>query len=115
MNSGVSEKQAEKIVDVVRGLRESGEYEFAPTIRGAIMIARSCKAHEGAQVAANNAIFRQICRDILSSETSRLGVRDNHLKVKQLVENLITKYCGSKKIFSLSNVLKTSKISKISN
>ena len=103
--SGATERQAEKIVDIVRGLRDSGEYEFAPTIRGAIMIARSCKSNEGARVAANNGVFRQICRDILSSETSRLGTRDNHLKVKQLVEELITKYCGSQKTFSLSNVL----------
>ncbi|MFH1713132.1 MAG: gas vesicle protein GvpN, partial [Candidatus Jacksonbacteria bacterium] len=41
--SGLSRKEAEKIVDIVRGLRESGEYEFAPTVRGAVMIARSCK------------------------------------------------------------------------
>ncbi len=102
--SGVTERQAEKIVDVVRGLRDSGEYEFAPTIRGAIMIARSSKVQEGARVAANNGIFRQICRDILSSETSRLGTRDNHLKVKQLVEDLVTRHCGSQKFFSLSNV-----------
>jgi len=105
--SGVTERQAEKIVDVVRGLRESGEYEFAPTIRGAIMIARSCKVCEGARVAANNVVFRQICRDILSSETSRLGTRDNHLKVKQLVEELVTKHCGKEKTFSFSDVLET--------
>lgn len=102
--SGATERQAEKIVDIVRGLRESGEYEFAPTIRGAIMIARSCKVNEKARMAANNPVFRQICRDILSSETSRLGTRNNHIKVKQLVEELVTKHCKSEKIFSLNRV-----------
>ena len=102
--SGLSQREAEMIVDIVRGLRETGEYEFAPTIRGAIMIARSCKVHEKAQVDANNSVFRQICRDILSSETSRLGTRNNHVKVKQLVEELVTKHCKRKKTFSLGNI-----------
>ena len=101
--SGLPRKEVEAIVDIVRGLRESGEYEFAPTIRGAVMIARSCKTHEGAMVAANNPVFRQICGDILSSETSRLGTRNNHVKVKQLVEELVAKHCNHKKTFSLNN------------
>jgi gas vesicle protein GvpN len=99
--SGLSNKEAEVIVDIVRGLRNSGEYEFAPTVRGAIMIARSCRSH-GAAIASSDRVFRQICRDILSSETSRLGARKNHEKVKQLVDQLITK--RSKRPFSLSNL-----------
>ena len=99
--SGLHPKDAEKIVDVVRGLRESGEYEFAPTVRGAIMIARSCKSH-GADISSGDPIYRQICRDILSSETSRLGTRNNHAKVKQLVNQLIDKKCKPR--FSLSNL-----------
>lgn len=98
--SGVSRKEAEKIVDIVRGLRESGEYEFAPTVRGAVMIARSCKAY-GAKISAKDQKFRQICRDILTSETSRLGTRNNHEKVKKLVDALVRKKC--KRSFSLNN------------
>ena len=100
--AGLSKPEAEVIVDIVRGLRDSGEYEFAPTIRGAIMIARSCKTYEGAAISHDNAVFRRICRDILSSETSRLGTRNNHEKVKQLVDRLIAKHC--KRPFSLSNL-----------
>jgi gas vesicle protein GvpN len=98
--SGLHLREAEKIVDIVRGLRDSGEYEFAPTVRGAIMIARSCKTH-GAAISSSDQIFRQICRDILSSETSRLGTRNNHDKVKQLVDQLIDKKCKPR--FSLSS------------
>ena len=98
--SGLSRKEAEKIVDIVRGLRESGEYEFAPTVRGAVMIARSCKTH-GAKISAKDQKFRQICRDILTSETSRLGTRNNHEKVKKLVDALVKKKC--KRSFSLNN------------
>lgn len=99
--SGVSRKEAEKIVDIVRGLRESGEYEFAPTVRGAVMIARSCKTH-GAKISNRDQKFRQICRDILTSETSRLGTKNNHEKVKKLVDALVKKKC--KRNFSLSNL-----------
>lgn len=101
--SGMHPKDSEKIVDIVRGLRDSGEYEFAPTIRGAVMIARSCKTH-GAAISAGDPTFRQICRDILSSETSRLGTRNNHVKVKKLVEELVTKHCNHKQTFSLHTV-----------
>lgn len=90
--SGLPLRDAEKIVAVVRGLRESGEYEFAPTIRGAVMIARSCRT-VGATVSAEDPLFRQICGDILSSETSRLGTRNNHEKVKELVGQLIDQHC----------------------
>ena len=100
--SGLPQREAGVIVDIVRGLRDSGEYEFAPTVRGAIMIARSCRTHEGAAVDNNNKIFRQICRDILSSETSRLGTRNNHEKVKKLVDELVTKKC--KRTLSLNNL-----------
>ncbi len=97
--SGLSSKEAGAVVDIVRGLRDSGEYEFAPTVRGAIMIARSCRAHEAA-ISSKDYVFRQICRDILSSETSRLGTRNNHEKVKRLVDQLVDKH--SKKPFSLT-------------
>jgi len=100
--SGLSRAEAAVIVNIVRGLRDSGEYEFAPTVRGAIMIARSCRTHEGAAVVRGNEVFRRICQDILSSETSRLGTRNNHEKVKQLIDELVTK--KSKKSFSLSNL-----------
>jgi len=100
--SGVASHEAQAIVDIVRGLRNSGEYEFAPTIRGAVMIARSCRSHPGAAIVHDNRVFRQICRDILSSETSRLGTRNNHEKVKQMVDQLIDKNC--KRRFSLSNL-----------
>ncbi|MBI2632945.1 MAG: gas vesicle protein GvpN, partial [Parcubacteria group bacterium] len=55
--SGLSREEAAIIVDIVRGLRDSGEYEFAPTVRGAVMIARSCKTHQGVKVANDNAVF----------------------------------------------------------
>lgn len=100
--SGLPRKEAGIIVDIVRGLRDSGEYEFAPTVRAAIMIARSCKTHKGAVVSQDNKIFSQICNDILSSETSRLGTKGSYERARNLVNELIIKKC--KKPLSLNAV-----------
>jgi len=92
VKSDLPAEDAEKIVNVVRELRESGLCEFAPTIRGCIMIARTLKIRDGL-VRANNKILQETCHDILSSETSRVGGRTNQAKVAALVEELINKYC----------------------
>lgn len=90
--SGLPQKDAEKIVNIVRALRDSGEYEFAPTIRGSIMLAKSLKCSSSA-VSSSNRVFRQLAQDILASETTRLGSQDRHDKVKKIVGKLITQYC----------------------
>ena len=45
--SGLEKVDAERIVDIVRALRESGKCEFAPTIRGCIMIAKTLMVRGG--------------------------------------------------------------------
>lgn len=90
--SGLPRVEAEKIVDVVRALRDSKEYEFAPTIRGCLMIAKSARV-SGIKIAASDPAFQHICQDILASETSRLGSHGKQEKVKQLVEKFVNKYC----------------------
>jgi gas vesicle protein GvpN len=86
--SGLPQKDVEKIVKVVRGLRESGKCEFAPTIRGSIMIAKSLKVLNG-RASASSAVFRQVCQDILASETSRVGSKTNQAKVRELVKQFV--------------------------
>ena len=90
--SGLDRKDAEKIVNIVRALRDSGEYEFAPTVRGSIMLAKSLKT-SGVAVSASSRLFRQLAQDILASETSRLGSQDHHTKVRKIVGKLIVQYC----------------------
>jgi len=90
--SGLLQEDAEKIVNIVRALRDSGEYEFSPTVRGSIMLAKSIQVNGGV-VSASSRIFRQLAQDILASETTRLGSQDHHNKVKKVVGELITKYC----------------------
>ena len=83
---------AARIVSIVRGLRDSDAYEFAPTIRGCIMIAKTIQVRE-ASVDRNDGVFRQICLDILASETSRIGSTGNQAKVKEVISELIDRYC----------------------
>ena len=90
--SGLDRSDAEKIVRVVRGLRESGICEFAPTVRGCIMITMALKV-ENRAVAAQDGLFRQLCLDILVSESTRVGSRAQTARVKELVNQLIDQHC----------------------
>ena len=91
--SKLSKKDSEKIVNIVRALRESGKCEFAPTIRGCIMIAKTLKVQDFTPAKANGA-FMQICQDILASETSRVGSKTNQNKVKEIVKELVEKHAN---------------------
>ena len=90
--SGLERSDAEKIVRIVRGLRESGACEFAPTIRGCVMVGKALKVQNGA-VNANNGLFRQLCLDILASESTRVGSKAQTARVKEVVGQLIDQYC----------------------
>jgi nitrogenase subunit NifH len=83
-------------VNIVRGLRESGKTEFDPTIRGSIMIAKTL-ATLNTTPSKSVDIFRKICQDILTSETSRIGSKTNQEKVKLIVNELIELNLKSKK------------------
>jgi gas vesicle protein GvpN len=90
--SGLERSNVEKIVGVVRSLREAGVCEFAPTIRGCIMVAKVLKVHNG-PVDSKNDLFRQLCLDILASESTRVGSKAQSARVKEVVGQLIDRYC----------------------
>jgi len=90
--SGLVNGDASSIVKIVRGLRDSDVYEFAPTIRGSVMIAKTLKVRS-ASVNKNDEIFKQTCMDILASETSRIGSISNQKKVKEVIGELIYQHC----------------------
>jgi gas vesicle protein GvpN len=94
--SKLSKRDAEIIVNIVRGLRESGKCEFAPTVRGCIMIAKTLKIQSITHINANGA-FMQMCQDILASETSRVGSKTNQARVKEVVKGLVEKEVGTQK------------------
>ena len=91
--SHLSHDKAELIVNIVRGLRESGKCEFAPTVRGGIMIAKTLKVMKISPSQSRNR-FLTLCQDILSSETSRVGSKTNQKRVKDIVAELVNKELG---------------------
>ncbi len=87
-------KEIAKIVKIVRDLRASGQYEFSPTVRACIMIAKSIAVNPGnVQVASHDSVFKNICLDILTSETSRIGSSSTSARVKNIVCEAIDKHC----------------------
>jgi nitric oxide reductase NorQ protein len=91
--SGLSRSEAERIVDLVRAFRQRARYEFAPTVRAAIMIARVAQAH-GAGADARDQFFRETCLDVLCSETSRGGIRSDESETRTLIGNLMEEFCS---------------------
>jgi len=91
--SKLSKQGVEMIVNIVRGLRESEKCEFAPTVRGCIMIAKTLKV-QNITLSKSNGAFMQICQDILASETSRVGSKTNQSRVKEIVKELVKKHCN---------------------
>jgi gas vesicle protein GvpN len=89
--SQLSKPHVEKIVNIVRGLRESGKCEFAPTVRGCIMIAKTLKTRNLTPSTADG-VFMQMCQDVLASETSRVGSKTNQNRVKEIVKELVEEY-----------------------
>jgi len=98
--SKLSKQDSQIIVNIVRGLRESGKCEFAPTVRGCIMIAKTLKAQKLTPSKSSSA-FMQMCQDILASETSRVGSKTNQDRVKQIVRELVAKELGIGKAISV--------------
>jgi len=75
----------------VRALRDSGKCEFAPTVRGCIMIGKTLKV-EKRTPSREDSEYLTICQDILASETSRVGSKTNQMRVKTIVKDLVEKY-----------------------
>jgi gas vesicle protein GvpN len=94
--SKLSKSHVERIVNIVRGLRESGKCEFAPTVRGCIMIAKTLKV-QNLNLLKANGVFTQMCEDILASETSRVGSKTNQNRVKEIVSELVARELGTQK------------------
>ncbi len=91
--SGLERPDAEKIVHIVRDLRESGVCEVAPTVRGCVMVAKAATV-QGCSISAGDEMFRQLCLDILASQSSRAGSKDQTSRVKEVLTELIDRDAG---------------------
>jgi gas vesicle protein GvpN len=91
--SGISREEAQRIVALIRALRELHPSHAAPTIRSGIMIAKVLKIRE-AHVHPVDPVFREICFDVLASEADRPqeGRLRRH-ETRSLIERLVETHC----------------------
>ena len=92
--SGVSQQDAERIVNIVKGLRETGDYEFTPTVRACIAIAKVLNI-SGTRPEVGDETFTRVCLDVLGLEADVSGLAKGNGKGNgnETVLRLIAKYC----------------------
>ncbi len=93
--SGLPVEEAERVVRIVRSFREKGEYEFTPTVRASIAIARVISLQDKRDI--SNSFLRQIYLDVLTSESGST-VSTGNIKGKArnnaatLIQELLNQY-----------------------
>ena len=87
--SGISQADAEVVVDLVRELRVVGVNNSRPTIRACITIARVLALRE-AHAKSGDPVFEWVCHDVLSSETAKV-TRDGRSLMPQKLEEALLK------------------------
>ncbi|GAW93966.1 gas vesicle protein GvpN [Calderihabitans maritimus] len=68
--SGLPLEDARRVVKIVRDYRTKKEYEYVPTVRASIAIAKVTRL-QGLKPNNSDPFFRQICLDILTSQSNR--------------------------------------------
>jgi len=98
--SGLSRRDAEVIVDVIRELRLVGVNNHRPTIRACIAIGRVL-AYLGGHAKANDQVFRWACGDVLSTDTAKVTRAGESLMIEK-VDELIRKACNRRQLSKIS-------------
>src|ERR1019366_5154395 len=92
--SGIARQEAERIVRLVRALRDLGNSCYNPTVRACVIIGKVLKIRR-AHAAAHDPIFREICLDVLAGETSGpQGRKQKRQEMFAVVEDLIRTRCN---------------------
>lgn len=92
--SGISEEDAEIIVDIVKEMRGVGVNNNRPTIRACIVIAKVL-AQQGGRAHWGNQTFKLICRDVLSTDTAKV-TRDGEPVTGNKLEEIVRKVCDGR-------------------
>ena len=94
-HSGLPREEAVKIVEIVRDLRASGEYDQTPTLRACIMIGRVA-ALQALRLSADEPRFVSVCLDVLESKVAfTSAARDRRAQQRKMLLSLIKHHCGS--------------------
>ena len=87
--SGIPSSGAEKVVDIIRALRDQDKNGDIPTIRAGIMIGKVMRL-SGSNASSSDEGFVQCCLDILDSETDSV---DRKIDIKGKILDLIKEIC----------------------
>jgi nitric oxide reductase NorQ protein len=94
--SGLPQKDAEVIVDIVRGARNVNVTKHGPSMRASIMIAIIC-AQQNARARANDPMFREVCQDVLAGPTAKV-VRDNQTDASRIIDELLSEHARGTRV-----------------
>ncbi len=90
--SGIADRDAEVIVDIVRELRAVGVINHRPTIRACIAIGRIL-AHRQASARWDDPVFRATCQDVLNTDTAKV-TRGGESLMPQKVDEIVRRICA---------------------
>ena len=93
--SGIGQKDAELIVDIVQELRNYGVNNHRPTIRACIAIAKILTL-QGGHARINDENFLWICHDVLGTDTAKI-TRDGQPVMLEKVDEVIARVCHHQK------------------
>ncbi len=94
--SALDLEAAGRIVDIVRRFRSLGVNNHRPTIRACIMIARIVALRQ-ARVEAADPVFRETCRDVLSTQTIKI-TRDSEAVGIDRLDEIVEEVCVSSNV-----------------
>lgn len=91
--ANIPRADAERVVELVRGFRASGQYEIKPTVRKCLMIGKVMAVRQ-IRAAANDRVFREVVLDVLGTEpmfSDDPAVRNSQQRL--VIEGLIDQHC----------------------
>ena len=91
--SGVSQRDAEVIVDTVRELRNAGASNHRPTIRACIVIATVLASRE-AHARPDDSVFQWVCRDVLCRDTAKVMRGGQQIEDEKVAE-VLARVCAA--------------------
>lgn len=91
--ASIPRADAERVVELVRGFRASGQYEIKPTVRKCLMIGKVMAVRQ-IRASAADRVFREVVLDVLGTEpmfSDDPAVRNSQQRL--VIEGLIEQHC----------------------